>query len=1008
MDFVSLISNTGIQFCNFKIKLNENKFRELRFNYYEGIDSKTFTWWFEELIEIREIGKYIRKSELNGLNIPKEKINDFEQVSKIINSNVKLYFEEDERTFVIRNVERTLKKFEKTWLPVPYFKSNLINDNLFGPTDWVRLWFEVLPDNELHIALAIDTTTDKNDQQNVSPVFNSNPNENKYDLCTNEDSIISFMSNYTGCGWVCNWLNSLFTINPEESQTIALATYVHLIRILNSGTYMPKIQLLSDQSEIIDLDLAIDVGNSHTCAILFETPNEGVVNFNKVKKLQLRDHSNPTKIYSDAFSTRVVFRDENFGMKDDFFAQNEKFKWPSPVRIGTEAENLINSFQVKRNVQQENKSFYSSPKRYLWDDKLAKQPWNFHDNFSDIPRKVYKKGVSEQLKSDGSICQDGAWGATPLYSRKTLMTFLFLEIFSQAIAQINSFEFRSTHGKPNARRRLRHVVITCPTGMIKSEQFALRKAAQDAADIMKNFEHNMNSENAMVSPVISEAFDIIPRIADIKLNLDELDRKVDWMYDEATCSQLVFLYGLIQHKFDGNPTDLFKLFGHKKPDGKNALTVGSLDIGGGTSDLLICEYNVNYNNSVELIPKPLYFESFHLAGDNLMKNIIQSIIIEGKVYQEDDVNCSGVIENKGFSLYGNDIYDKLNGFFGKDAATVSYLTKLMRINFVNQIGIPLAHAFLNCANKEEAVTLNFDDVFKDKKPGNDLLNFFAEHFGFRFEDLVWNFNPKKVNAVIRITFSKLIKQVAKLMHKFHCDYIIISGRPCSFKEIERIFLEIHPVQSNRFINLNNYWIGKWYPFSDNNGYVQDPKTIVATGALIGFMGTKFFKLNKFKINPQYLKTDLTSTANYIGSIKENVIKEVIFTPEQNTVKMKVFGIPHHLGIKNINSTNYPARDIIQIQYNEKFINSIAMNQQSNQANSYQNMINRLNTKLPYELTLTREFDIDKEKIIIEDVVNAEGESQSTSLFILKTITLPDENGYWFDTAEFTLSINSRS
>jgi hypothetical protein len=28
--------------------------------------------------------------------------------------------------------------------------------------------------------------------------------------------------------------------------------------------------------------------------------------------------------------------------------------------------------------------------------------------------------------------------------------------------------------------------------------------------------------------------------------------------------------------------------------------------------------------------------------------------------------------------------------------------------------------------------------------------------------------------------------------------------------------------------------------------VKDPKTIVATGALIGFMATKFYKLNKFK------------------------------------------------------------------------------------------------------------------------------------------------------------------
>lgn len=64
-------------------------------------------------------------------------------------------------------------------------------------------------------------------------------------------------------------------------------------------------------------------------------------------------------------------------------------------------------------------------------------------------------------------------------------------------------------------------------------------------------------------------------------NMDEpIEDIKDWMYDEATCSQLVFMYGLIQHKFDGNPQDLFKIFGHKNEQGNQVLTVGSLDIGG--------------------------------------------------------------------------------------------------------------------------------------------------------------------------------------------------------------------------------------------------------------------------------------------------------------------------------------------------------------------------------------------------------------------------------------------
>jgi hypothetical protein len=256
-------------------------------------------------------------------------------------------------------------------------------------------------------------------------------------------------------------------------------------------------------------------------------------------------------------------------MKDSFFPKQEKFQWPSMVRIGFEAENLINSVQLKRNIHQENKSFYSSPKRYLWDNKLSKQPWNFHDDTKEIPKKVYKKGISEQLKSDGSICVDGAWGATPLYSRRTLMTLLFLELFTQATAQFNSFEFRSSHGKPNARRRLRHVVLSCPTAMVKEEQIALRKSAEDAVNILRNYSKYLNNDHAIVSPIISESFDIIPSVKDIKLKYDEkvdrlkdIDRKpIDWIYDEATSSQFVYLYAEITKRYRNNCNDYFQFYG---------------------------------------------------------------------------------------------------------------------------------------------------------------------------------------------------------------------------------------------------------------------------------------------------------------------------------------------------------------------------------------------------------------------------------------------------------------
>lgn len=1005
MDFVSLIANTGIQFADFKIKLNPEKFRELKFNYFEGCDSSSvpLTYWLDELIEIKSMGKFIRRMDLQDLKMSPEKLRNDDNAGVLNVGSTRLFEYEEPDTYVISNAEKTLQRFEKKWLPLPYFKNNQINES-FGPTDWVRIWYEILPNKDLHIALAVDTMVSDDPNQNHTPLLSSNPNENKYTLCTNEDSIMGFFSTLNQCEWVEKWLSSYFDIKPEDSQTPHLASYFHFLRILNSGEYLPRIQILSDNADIIDLDLAIDVGNSHTCAVLFETPSNGEVNFNQVKKLSIRNLSRPTQFHTQAFSTRIVFREETFGMKDSFFPPLMKFQWSSVVRMGFEAEDLIQSQKLSKNVEYENKSFYSSPKRYLWDDLRTNQPWNYHSADSEILKNVELKGITDQFKSDGTLCTDGAFAQNPTYPRKTLMTFLFLEIFSQAVAQFNSFEFRTIHGKPNARRRLRHVIISCPTAMIKEEQYALRKSADDAAQVLKNFHSRNRSEMFDYKSFISEGFNIIPQLRDIRKNRDELEDKVDWTYDEATAPQLVFLYGLIQKKFDGNSSDLYRIFGHKSKDNRQLLTIGSLDIGGGTSDLMICEYELNFQNSTELIPNPLYFESFHKAGDDLIKNIVQNIIIEGREASTDDINCTGVIENYGYSLYGPSIYDKINGFFGKDAAAMSYLAKMMRVNFLNQIGIPIAHKYLECANLKTSRELSYDDLFKDRKPSQDLLNFFKNHFGFSFENLKWNLNPEKVNNIIRDSFSKLILQVSKLMHAHRCDYIIISGRPCSFNIIEKLFLENHPLQPNRFINLNNYWIGRWYPFADNNGYVEDAKTIVATGTLIGFMATKYFKLNKFKINPINLIQKIGSTANYAGHIKDNVLTENYITPTINEAKFKVFDIPHFIGIRNINSSNYPARHLFQIQYSNQFLEMKMNNQKTN---NKQDIINRYNAKMPYEITIRRDSDVDLEKFYIEDIIDKDGELCTQSMFVLRLMTLENENGYWFDTAEFALTIKSR-
>ena len=159
-----------------------------------------------------------------------------------------------------------------------------------------------------------------------------------------------------------------------------------------------------------------------------------------------------------------------------------------------------------------------------------------------------------------------------------------LEMLVQAKTQINGEEHRSNKrgfGRPSMPRRIRRIIVTCPTAMSKVEREALIHCAKDAVILLENFEYKVPSDN----PKPGSSVEVIPAIRSMK------DEDGSWYYDEASCSQLVYMYGEVGHKYKGCGQEFFNLYG-KVEDGdvEPSITVGSLDIGAGTSDLMISKY----------------------------------------------------------------------------------------------------------------------------------------------------------------------------------------------------------------------------------------------------------------------------------------------------------------------------------------------------------------------------------------------------------------------------------
>jgi hypothetical protein len=176
------------------------------------------------------------------------------------------------------------------------------------------------------------------------------------------------------------------------------------------------------------------------------------------------------------------------------------------------------------------------------------------------------------------------------------MTFAFLEMITQANSQINSEQYRNDVGLESLPRKIKKIIVTCPTAMSKVERDALIKCAKDAVSLFSKFTYDTNTSS----------IEIIPSVRSMK------DSDGSWYYDEATSSQLVYIYSEVGQKYKGSYSEFFSLYGKKTADGiPPSLTVGSLDIGAGTTDLMISEYSYTEGDIVTITPSPKFFDSFY-------------------------------------------------------------------------------------------------------------------------------------------------------------------------------------------------------------------------------------------------------------------------------------------------------------------------------------------------------------------------------------------------------------
>jgi hypothetical protein len=952
------------------------------------------------------------------------------------------------------NKTQALEPYLAKWVPIPLLRIRHERGpggaERFdpGPTNWARVFVTPLDEREPktgyshRVTLAIDTTCGRavQGQPYRMPSPEDAETEREFRFVADPAHIDWFLSQKLDGAdddapdvqqWVDDWLDELFRElkqaqrpgKPLRDEDFPYdfehwARYLTFLNLLDQAIAVPRICLIDTLSsdvryQPVEVDLVLDVGNSRTCGILFESPPDQTrVDPTNSFILELRDLGRPAEVYAQPFESRVEFAQASFG-KDHLSRRSGRttaFVWPSCVRVGPEAIRLAGAA-----VGTETTSGMSSPKRYLWDGDPVTQDWRFHglqigETLPLIARSMFRfvnesgdvigqieTDIREKRRTRTGVSMDGA--LRPKFSRSSLYTFMLAEIFYQAMVLINDVALRGTRQKGELLRRLRRIILTLPSATPIQEQSIMRSRAEGAIELLWDLLGWSDSPPPML---------VKPQV------------KIDW--DEASCTQLIYLYTEISRKFSGQIKGFFELSGQPRPfvddveappaDGapEPSLRLACIDIGGGTTDLMITTFYVVDNRSIR--PTQNFREGFRIAGDDIVRAVIERIILP---QLETALDAAGVGAARAL----------IKELFGGNIANMQQQDAQRRVQFALHVLTPLALAMLETYEtlpEGERRSLNVGDVigWRPAAAGEPPSLAVADHLlayleerardaggrDFRLADLVLEVDGLAIGAVVRHVMQTVLGLLAEVIHHLDCDRILLSGRPSRLPAVHDMLLELLPVTPDRVDLMHRYVVGQWYPFRDVlSERIGDPKTTAAVGGMLCALVER--QIANFTL--QTSRLTMRSTARYIGELDESgqlFDERVIFkdidldkrarqAPAEATLTMHT---KMHIGARQLPLERWATTPLYQLDF--------AANQQEplNMPLTIKLVRKEIDEETDHEdvharAAAIRRAEALREAFVVDEVTDSLG-NQSAKLknaVRLRLHTLGREDSYWLDT-----------
>lgn len=745
------------------------------------------------------------------------------------------------------------------------------------------------------------------------------------------------------------------------------------------------------RSKDIGVSLVLDIGNARSCAIMVEENSDSTAqedDFSNSYPLQIRDLNTPEKVYEGPFTSRVEFTRANFDYDGTSArsGRNNAFIWPSMVRVGAEADNL-----ALRREGSEGMSGMVSPKRYIWNtDAKESADWIFNSKsyqtdsaiidgrLNKVKERAYLSSIGSFFTSEGKAVfaldserLSNREVMESRFSNSSMMTFMIIEIIMQALTQMNSVSQRTSQGNgqpAGSPRYLKSIILTTPPCMSAEERELFRGCVYEAVgSLWKALGYDRTANVEFKSNAVLKEEDEARGLEQQRFIYPQLP-EVEMGWNEAEAGQVVYIYNETQKTFKGRCKDFIasmrrsvsgnrigEMLVEEGRNGRDLISTrfATLDIGGGTTDLVIKDYSFvkdaeEYSEDIQ--PHDIYKDGSKIAGDDILYDLIHNCILP---------RISEVLE----STPNNIDHEKpMLALVGQDKHN-----RMMRIRFVQQILARLAYKLLYHLEHldPEATSLVISatvrEFLEDKEVNSTLTktddrmgpfelpspeverfvnNIIGEHVeGFSILDMNMSFDIAAINRAIsngsgRFDICRTLDRFCEIITTFNVDLLMLTGRSSKIPGIRAFFMQRLNIPASRIVNMHSYRCTDWYPFNRDASSIGDPKTTASVGALISHMKLGLNKFPNFRFNSA--PSDNVNTAHYVGIMTKSTIKdesvlyrytadrspesdsdpETRFRAEESSKNGFVLKLPMQLGTRVLSDPTVPAAPLYKLVFLE--------------------------------------------------------------------------------------------